>query len=68
MNSLELNLNIYPLKYIEKAIEDYMSIVKITYSIEADKILLSFNCNEDDFRLISNEFGNYLIGLIGKYV
>ena len=68
MNNLELNLNIYPLKYIEKAVEDYMSIVKITYSIKADKILLNFNCNEEDFRLIRNEFGNYIIGLIGKYV
>lgn len=68
MYNLELNLNIYPLKYIKKAIEDYRNVVEIQYNIETNKVIVSFNCDEEDFSLIKHEFCNYIIGLIGKAI
>ncbi|MCH5138436.1 hypothetical protein JMF89_14670 [Clostridiaceae bacterium UIB06] len=68
MSSIQLNLRIYPLKYIEKAIEDYHNVVGIRYHIEENKAILNFDCEEEVFSLIKNELCNYIIGLIGKYI
>lgn len=68
MQSFELNLKIYPLKYIKKAIEDYSGVVETKYSIEENAAILNFNCKKKDFKLVKNELCNYIIGLIGKYI
>ncbi|AWI05952.1 HxsD-like protein [Clostridium drakei] len=68
MQFFKLNLEIYPLKYIKKAIEDYSSLVKIKCSLEENTVILNFDCDEEDFQIIKNEFCNYLIGLVGKYI
>lgn len=68
MQFFKLNLEIYPLKDIKKAIEDYSNLVKIKCSLEENTAVLNLDCDEEDFQIIKNEFCNYLIGLIGKYI
>lgn len=68
MRCVELNLDIYPLKYIEQAIHDYISISKISCCIENNMAVLNFKCDLDKFEAIKDEFCNYVIALIGRVV
>lgn len=69
MNTLRLNLKIYPFNYIKKAIEDYSQYVEILIKNKFEKhIEIGFYCNENDFVIIKKEFCNYLIYLIGREV
>ncbi|AGY77736.1 HxsD-like protein [Clostridium autoethanogenum] len=70
MQFFRLNLKIYNLKDIKKAIEDYRSLVEIRYNLEENNtvILKLINCNDEDFQIIKNEFCNYVIGLVGKHI
>lgn len=68
MRYVELNLAIYPLKYIEQAIHDYSSITKISYCIENNIAVLNFKCDLYKFEIVKNEFCNYVIALIGRVV
>lgn len=68
MKCVELNLGIYPLKYIEQAIHDYNSITKISCSIKNNVAVLNFKCDLDKFEIVRNEFCNYVIALIGRVV
>lgn len=62
---LELNLKIYPLREVERAIYDYRDICKITYKKINNKVILIFNDikQEGNDLKIKEEFCNYLIGI-----
>ena len=68
MQLFKLNLKIYPLKAIKKAVEDYSGLVKIKCSLEENTAVLNLVCKEEDFEIIKNEFCNYIIGLVGKHI
>lgn len=68
MRCVELNLDIYPLKYIEQAIHDYSSITKISCYIDNNMAVLNFKCDLDKLEIVENEFCNYVIALIGRVV
>ncbi|OAA91085.1 hypothetical protein WY13_00915 [Clostridium ljungdahlii] len=69
MQFFRLNLKIYNLKDIKKAVEDYRNLVEIRYNLEENNtVILKLNCNEEDFEIIKNEFCNYVIGLVGKHI
>lgn len=63
-NTLKLNLNIYNLNSIQKAITDYISLCEIEIEEEGDYIICSFyNCKYNINKTI-HEFGNYVIDLM----
>ncbi|MFD3158750.1 HxsD-like protein (plasmid) [Haloimpatiens sp. FM7330] len=67
MDNLQLNTYIYPLKFINKAIEDYSQFIDKNSSLITEKnTSIVFNCNTEEINLLKNEFCNYLIYLIGR--
>lgn len=67
MNILQLNFNIYPIKFIIKAIRDYSDYTQVRIKDYDNQIInLEFKCEQQHYNVIRKEFCNYLIYLIGS--
>ena len=63
-NQLSLYKAIYPSEIVHRAIKDYKSISNIILLKETDTMLIyQIDCDDEEFKLIKNEFCNYLIAL-----
>lgn len=69
LNNFKLNLSIYPLTVIKKAVKDYQNIIKVEYEINRRQnyIDIIFYDLDNDFELYKLEFCNYLIALIAVW-
>jgi hypothetical protein len=65
INTLTLDNRIYPNEIIMQAVSDYDAIANITltYSIDGNKCVLVFEDLKAEYKLVKNEFCNYLIQL-----
>jgi len=59
-----LDQSIYPINVILQGIKDYAQVAEIRIVDQVgEKIHCEVICEEDNFRLIKNEYCNYLIAL-----
>ena len=65
MNSeIILDSRIYPIEIIKRGISDYQQVAKIKIiRVTGDKVYCRIECLEEDFKIIKNEYCNYLIAL-----
>lgn len=63
MKKITVNLEIYSEKTIQKAIQDYHSLAKISVKHRKERATITFwHCKYDENKTVK-EFENYLIGI-----
>lgn len=62
--SMSLNLELYSLKIIKVAAEEYSKFCKVNLSQSSGRVVCTFRSHDIPADLIALEFGNYLIELM----